>query len=678
MRPVLIGPVTIELDPVGRPNLAKSAWNGYEPPLGVLTLASALRAGGTEPIVFDLDGFLRDFLAREGRPQDAFDAAVYALASLDTPLFGFGTICGSYPLTIRLAEQVRRLRPESRVVMGGPQASAVDVKTLEEFDFIDAVVRGEADQTIVEALRQISSGDVVSVPGVTYRRSRRVVRNPDAPVVLDLDAVAAPAFDLCGNIRHSRRLPVEIGRGCPFACTFCSTNDFFRRRFRLRSPARVLREMRRLELLFGVTDFDLVHDMFTVDRKRVVEFCHFMRAAGTTYTWHCSARTDFVDGELLETMSAAGCESLFFGIETGSPRLQKIIGKELGIPEAAAAVEQTDARHMRSTVSLIVGFPEETIDDLNATATFALNAARFDSCHIQVGMLAPLAGTPIHREWRDKLVFDGIIPELSQEGWGQDEADLALIKRYPDLFSSFYGLPAGVGRDYTGKFRWFLKYALGSCRWLTIALGLHQRSFTEIYDMWLDWGAPRRSSVGYYGTSGFAEDLCRFVVCSFVQQRLGNGSPASDPVEIMSIYYGKLYAILRGPAPAQPKAGGECPRVAPNVTMLDFPFHPTRVIEALRSRKALDEDCFQPATAAFRREEDRMIEGRELAPLAAAVLRLCDGNTSAAQIARALGSSCPDVPGLSTEDFVLAGLRSLSSQGLVEMAEPQCLAAAAN
>jgi radical SAM superfamily enzyme YgiQ (UPF0313 family) len=673
MRPALIAPAVIELDPQSEPCLTGDAWKGYEPPLGILTVASALRAGGVEPVVFDLDGFLRQFLADGGDLGAAFDSAVSAIASLDAELFGFGTICCSYPATIRLATQLHRLRPEVRIVLGGPQASAVDVRTMEEFPFIDAVVRGEADQIIARAFEQLAAGHIVEAPGVTYRRGGRITRNLDAPVVLDLDAVPAPAFDLCGHAARCTRLPVEIGRGCPFACTFCSTNDFFRRRFRLRSPDRVLREMRRLELLFGVTDFDLVHDMFTVDRKRVVEFCRFMEAGRSLYTWHCSARTDFVDRELIGIMRDAGCRSLFFGVETGSARLQKIIGKDLGIEQAAEAIELAEKASVECTVSLIVGFPEETIGDLDATASFALDAARFDTAKVQIGLLAPLAGTPVYRKWRDQLVFDDFIPEQSRQSWSQDPADMALVEQYPDLFSSFYGLPAGVGREYAGEFRWFFKYGLQRCRWLMIALGSSVESFAKIYDAWLARRPAGSCTSGYYSRFEFAEDLCHFAM-----ESPGRDGFASGAVEMMALYYGSMHAVLHENEREAIGGKNEWPRIRPNLTIVDLPFRPARVIDALRRKRLLDEQCSEPAGLVVRREGNRIADVREVPAFAAAVLRLCDGNTSVAQMARVLGSSCPAVPGVGAEDFLAAGLESLGDHGLIDAAGFRSLAAVAN
>jgi radical SAM superfamily enzyme YgiQ (UPF0313 family) len=658
MRPALISPVSVEIE-FDADSFARNAWRGYEPPLGILTLASILRLAGTEPLVFDLDAFFRQALVAKQSTAEAFQAAASAISSLDTDLFGFGTMCNSYPLTLRLAAAVHQRRLDARIVLGGPQASAVDVGTLRQFDFIDAVIRGEVDQIAVRALEQVMAGPV-DVPGVTHRAGGEIVRNPDPPVVLDLDAVPPPAFDLCPHIQHCSRLPIELGRGCPFACSFCSTNDFFRRRFRLRSPQCVLREMRRLEALYGATDFDLVHDMFTVDRKRVVEFCRYLQSSGVRYSWHCSARTDFVDRELIETMRAAGCGSVFFGVETGSARLQKIIGKDLGIDEAARAVELIEQAGMDSTVSLIVGFPEEQIEDLNATASFAINSARFDSATVQVALLTPLAGTPLYKKWRDQLCFDGIIPEQSLYTWNLEAADLALIEQHPDLFSNFYGVPAGTGRQYVGEFRWFLRYAASHSRWLAVALNRDWQGFTDVFDAWLDWKGAKRRSERYYATSEFVQDLCRFVT-----DRLAPESSCTQAACLMARYYAAMYRILDQPLLGEPFAESSAPRIAPTITLIDFPFRPGPVIDALRREQTLGQDCFQAATVAFRREADRIVDAREISPLTAAILRSCDGRTSTAEIAKQVGKFCPELPGIGPEEFLEAGLQFLGTQGLV-------------
>src|SRR5262249_31676796 len=143
------------------------------------------------------------------------------------------------------------------------------------------ILRGEADHSLLALLSALETGSPLSsVAGTTYRNGGKVVRAPDAPLVSQLDLLPLPAFHLYPELTRAKVLPLEHGRGCPFSCTFCSTNDFFRRRFRLKSPAKIMQEMDAVRKRYGVEYFDLMHDMFTVDRRRVVEFCEAVLASG--------------------------------------------------------------------------------------------------------------------------------------------------------------------------------------------------------------------------------------------------------------------------------------------------------------------------------------------------------------------------------------------------------------
>src|SRR6266853_3197301 len=269
-------------------------------PVGILSLAAVLEAKGLQPEVVDLNRVYYEWQQKSKRNQDSSKADFCSFAgdyfaARDFDLFGFSTVCSSYPLTLRIAAEVKQVYPKSTVVLGGPQASVVDIATMRAFPWIDLVVRGEAEQTLpalVDALG--GDGALDAVPGITFRQRNDIVRNPAAPLVADLDALPFPAFHLFPDVRHCRHFPLELGRGCPFSCTFCSTNDFFRRNFRLKSPAQMIADMRRVKQTYGINSFELVHDMFTVDRKRVVAFCEALLESKRKFTWGCSARTDCV------------------------------------------------------------------------------------------------------------------------------------------------------------------------------------------------------------------------------------------------------------------------------------------------------------------------------------------------------------------------------------------------
>src|SRR5262245_11888549 len=276
------------------PDIIVDAHTNTGAQLGVLTLAALLREHGFTPVLVNLDDLFFEYIRGSGASAEFyFSFVVRRLRSLSFDVFGLSSICSSYPLTLRLAEEIRRMNASATIILGGPQASVVDVATMRAFPCVDVIVRGEADDTFPAFLQLHRSGDPrwQNLPGITFRRGNDVIRNPNAPVVEELDRLPLPSFDLDLRIREREGIHLEIGRGCPYACTFCSTNDFFRRNFRLKSPAKMIADIRTLKKEYGLNYFSLVHDMYTIDRKKVEAFCDSILTSGEQFTWGCSART---------------------------------------------------------------------------------------------------------------------------------------------------------------------------------------------------------------------------------------------------------------------------------------------------------------------------------------------------------------------------------------------------
>jgi hypothetical protein len=379
-------------------------------------------------------------------------------------------------------------------VLGGPQASVVDIATLQAFPFIDLILRGEADASFPILLEELQrpTPRFDQVPGLTHKNGHRVVRNKDAALVADLDKLPLPAFDLDGDLSETQSIPLEIGRGCPFACTFCSTNDFFRRRFRLKSPATIIDQMRFLSRTHGHNLFDLTHDLFTVDRKKVEEFCYALIDSGERFRWSCSARTDCIDEPLVGLMKKAGCSGLFYGIESGSPRMQKIIAKNLDLEHARQMVRAAEQHGIETTVSQIMGYPEETRDDLELSFEFFLESLASKRATPQLNLLAPLAGTPICREYFDQLELHDLCSEVSRQGLLEDPVERLLIAAHVDIFPNFYLLPTQFLDGPTLlELSVFFEMAQQRLRWLLLAL--HRALPRDlVFQLVLDWVEQRR------------------------------------------------------------------------------------------------------------------------------------------------------------------------------------------
>jgi radical SAM superfamily enzyme YgiQ (UPF0313 family) len=638
-----------------------------QPPLGILALAAILEQSGIASEIVDLNKIYYRYLRAKCRADFcAYVAREFEFRSFD--LFGFSTICSTYPLTIRIARELKKSHPRACILMGGPHASVVDIPTLSAFPFVDFIVRGEADETLPALIKAVEdTRRFAGIPGITFRRGDRIIRNPDAPVVSDLDKLPMPAFHFYPGLERCPIVPLEIGRGCPFGCRFCSTTNFFGRQFRLKSPRRVIEQMCFVRQTYGIDHFDLIHDMFTIDRKRVLEFCQAMLTCGHRFQWACSARTDCLDDELIDSMRRAGCTNIFLGIETGSVRLQKEISKNLNLSEAAACIRNVTRGGIRTTVSLITGFPTETKKDLQRTISFLMDAARSDYAKPQLHILAPLAGTPIYEQYRDTLTLDDILSDVSCHGWRQHPADKELVRSYPYIFPNFYALPTALGRQYIKELRDFIQNGLLRCRWLLV--GLHQDSgnLLPVFDAWRKWlGAKRRMDVGmdseidsapYYSRIEFTKNLLDFIGNCYLPQ-------ANNPVALGALLDFEL-ALHQTPRAHIPAKVPGAPRVARGIRILQIRADYLKVLDCLRDHKPLNNVRNRRVLVATCDSRDEMLKVIRLGALPAQLLTLCNGTRSIAEIAGRLrpGKSLAGIP---REKVCLFGLASLREQGLIQ------------
>ncbi|RUW57010.1 radical SAM protein [Mesorhizobium sp. M8A.F.Ca.ET.021.01.1.1] len=409
----------------------------YPFPLGLLTLAGVVKSLGHTVDLVDLN--LEATECGMGA-RGLYQILAGRVLSSSPDVIGFTTMCDSYHHTLRIAEELKKMT-NVPIVLGGPQATAVDIATLNGFPAIDFIVRGEGEVAFPELLLALDSGtSFEDVRSATFRENGVCTRAMDAPLLLNLDDQPLPDFSYYAFLdRQVHFLPIEAGRGCPFKCDFCSTALFFNRTYRLKGAARLEAEMASLESLFGGgRTFRFVHDMLTVNRNLVGRMCEGLATLSPKRVWSSSARIDCVRPPMLQTMVNAGCNEIYFGIETGSASLQKRIKKNLRLDAVQLRVAEAVELGMTVTCSFMAGFPDETVDDLNESLglIIALIKTHRSRIAVQMHLLAPYVGTELYERYKDELQFDGYSSD--QTGQPVSDADVDMIKRHPELFSNFY------------------------------------------------------------------------------------------------------------------------------------------------------------------------------------------------------------------------------------------------
>lgn len=234
----------------------------YFPPLGIGTLGAILEREGHAVRLADL----------YTRPWHDFERVV---AQEDYDLVGMTCLTPSRAAVFSAIEHLRASRPRTRIVLGGPFATALAEGIVERFP-VDAVVVGEAEKTMAELVSAMESGaSLDTVMGITFRRGRDVVSTGVRPPISDLDSVPWPAYHLYDRAGYVRFLPgnqhalqrvrdlvtgerfasLVTTRGCDFACEFCAVHVVHGRGLRKRSPGSVADEMQDLHERYGYRYF---------------------------------------------------------------------------------------------------------------------------------------------------------------------------------------------------------------------------------------------------------------------------------------------------------------------------------------------------------------------------------------------------------------------------------------
>ncbi len=426
------------------------------PPLGLINLATMLKDSPHAVRIFDFPLAIRRKTLEMG--ESIYRECARQILSFEPGAVGFSVQCTTLPPSLRIAEELKKLSPRTKVIFGGHNVAFTDEPILSRFPFVDLIVRGEAELTFPELVEALEIGDKLNeIEGITFRSGDRILRTPDRKLIENLDVLPVSDYsfvaplqeyrDLCG-IRRSIAI-LEVGRGCPHHCIYCSQSILWRRHARTFSIERLISEMKNLADNFGAQCFLLAYDQFTARRDFAQAFCNAVIEAGLNrLPWYCISRLDTVDAPLLKLMRQAGCETMCYGIDSGSEKTLAFIRKNIDRNILFERVRETTDQGILPTLSFVIGFPEETAEDLDQTLKLALMSAITGNANILVQMATILPGTDLYKRYSDRLVRE--VDTYFSLGIEFDSgkrfpADDTLIDSAPPIFSSFHNLPCPAG-----------------------------------------------------------------------------------------------------------------------------------------------------------------------------------------------------------------------------------------
>jgi radical SAM superfamily enzyme YgiQ (UPF0313 family) len=368
------------------------------PRLGTIILGTILQKNG-----YDVKVFVEDF--KEVDFAEVFSADLVCVS----------TITSTAPRAYEVAKQVKNYGIP--VVMGGPHPSYLPEEALEYCDF---VLRGEAEQTMLEFVRALTRGEgYEEVKGLSFVKEGEITHNEMPPFYRDLDALPFPNFSLIQGYRQFKKRnasiftadisPVLTSRGCPNDCHFCVVTKMFGRKYRFRSNDNVMEELRQLN-----PDYIFFYDdNFTASPRRTKELLHSMISEKLCPHWAAQVCIDIGrDRELLDLMKKSNCHNCYIGLESINPATLKAYNKNQTLEEMKECLIQLKQRGIRVHGMFVFGSDEDSIDTIRQTVKFATKY-RIDTTQFLI--MTPLPGTKFYYDLdsqgrlvsRDWSLYDG-------------------------------------------------------------------------------------------------------------------------------------------------------------------------------------------------------------------------------------------------------------------------------
>lgn len=289
---------------------------------------------------------------------------------MDKPyIFGFSVLTAAFKNAVFISRKLKENYPDSVIIFGGIHPTAMPDEVL-GYKHIDIVLRGEGEKALVDLYRYIKSGkDFTHLSNISYRIDGQIIHNKTGILSDSLDSFPSFPYHLFNSGRYDLGF-ILSSRGCPYECIFCSNRVTTGRRYRFKSAEAIVNELNLLHYKYNRSYVLFVDDNLLVDRKRIYEIIENIRKAGLDkkMTFNFQARGDNVDYKLLEDLYGAGFRSIFFGIETSSDKIMKIIKKNETVAQCVNAVKMAKRIGFHVSATFIYSLPGETHQDRMASA----------------------------------------------------------------------------------------------------------------------------------------------------------------------------------------------------------------------------------------------------------------------------------------------------------------------
>lgn len=390
---------------------------GKMPPIGLIALAAYAKQHGLSVKVCDAN--IYNYIDQE---------ILNIVRNLQPHVVGFSFMTPQVPYVKALSLKLRQEYPETVQMAGGVHVSTVPEQSLNQLPYVDYLVLGEGEETLVELIRKLRLGkhfDPSTIDGLAFRHNGAMVRTRPRRIFADLNALPIPAWDelpvkryivtrACnGQMQNKEGMAVTISasRGCPYDCIFCASHSVFPRSYRQRSHVKIVDEIEYLYKNYGIDYFFFIDELLFCEKENIINLANEIIRRKLPIGWSGNSRVDSpaICDEVLSLVKAAGCKRIDFGIESGSPKILKEIRKQLGLSQIYRAHYMVHRHGISTTTLMMVGHPNESLQDFRDSIRLIFY---LESENAMFGAATPFPGTELYRIAKNN-------GWLRSDDWGQ-------------------------------------------------------------------------------------------------------------------------------------------------------------------------------------------------------------------------------------------------------------------
>lgn len=390
-------------------------------PLGLMYIAAVLEKSGYKTEI--LDAFMTDDpFRKEGRIIRVgmhFEQIKRQIQKYKPDIVGIaGPFTSQMEHALKISSLAKEVDRTILTVIGGPHVTVMPKEFLEVAKDVDVAVIGEGEYSMLDIAQTFEGKKQLNaVLGIAYRQNEDVIVNSPRPFITNLDELPYPAYDHVNMEQYlnpkkigyrsfrNRAISMITSRGCPYNCCFCSVHLHMGREFRSNSASYVLKHIQYVVEKFDVKNIFFEDDNLTFDLDRFEMICNGLIEKKIKIGWETpnGVRADRLNLNLLQKMKKSGCQSVFFGVESGDQQiLSNVICKSLDLNRVVEVAKSSKDIGLKTGGFYIIGFPGEKKENMQKTVDFALKLKRDFDVGMHLFIATPSYGTRLYKDCKAK------------------------------------------------------------------------------------------------------------------------------------------------------------------------------------------------------------------------------------------------------------------------------------